>query len=84
MEYQKYIELGFQRIDLNDEIEFKQTGYYGFSLEKEINDKITIVATYYELDKPEMYIKKRDSDLCHVIKITTEMVIDLIQNNNKN
>ena len=32
MNYQDYIDFGFQRIDLDDSVEFKQTGYGGFAL----------------------------------------------------
>lgn len=34
MEYQKYIDLGFKRIDTSCQAEFKRSGYYGFALEK--------------------------------------------------
>jgi hypothetical protein len=34
MEYQEYIDLGFTRTEMNCELEFRETGYYGFALEK--------------------------------------------------
>ena len=77
MEYQKYIDLGFERTDMSCQVEFKQTGYYGFSLEKKLNDKIMVCVTSGELDKPKLYIKKRNSETYHIIPISTEAVIDL-------
>ena len=78
MEYQEYIELGFKRTDLNDNVEFKQTGYYGFCLGAKINKKLSIYVSASELDKPKLYIKKRNSETYHIILITCEMVKDLL------
>ena len=77
MEYQKYIDLGFKRIDMNCNVEFKKTGYHGFALEKKINEKQMVCVVNGELDKPKLYIKKRGSDTYHIISITAEAVIDL-------
>ena len=79
MEYHEYIDLGFKRHDLSCSVEFKRTGYYGFSLEKKINKKQSIVVTSGELDKPKLYIKKKDNDSYHIIPITPEAVIDLVR-----
>lgn len=81
MDYKKYIELGFERYDLNCSIEFSQTGYRGFSLEIDVNDRIRIIATSGNLDKPKLYIKKRDKDAYHIIDITGEIVMDLLKEN---
>lgn len=80
MEYQKYIDLGFKRFDMSCSVEFKQTGYYGFSLEKKLNKKQSVCVTSGELDKPKLYIKKRNSETYHIIPISTETVIDLFSN----
>lgn len=77
MTYQKYIDLGFKRTDMNDSVEFKQTGYYGFALEKQINKKQMVCVGSGELDNPKLYIKKRNSQTYHIIPISTEAVIDL-------
>ena len=79
MEYQKYIELGFKRTDMNNSLEFKQTGYYGFALEKAINKRQMVCVTSGELDKPKLYIKKRNCVTYHIIPITTEIVLDLFK-----
>jgi hypothetical protein len=77
MEYSKYIELGFERIDMNDSFEQKKTGYSGYSLNKQITDRILIEVYWSELETPKMYIKKLNSETCHIINITPEMVVDL-------
>jgi hypothetical protein len=77
MEYQKYIDLGFERFDLNCNVEFKQTGYRGFSLEKKINKKQLVCVSSGELDKPKLYIKKRNSETYHIVPISVEAVIEL-------
>ena len=77
MEYQKYIDLGFERTDMNCNVEFKQTGYHGFALEKKVNKKQMVCVTSGELDNPKLYIKKRNSETYHIIPISTEAVIDL-------
>ena len=77
MEYQKYIDLGFERTDMSCNVEFKQTGYHGFALEKKVNEKQMVCVTSGELDNPKLYIKKRNSETYHIIPISTETVIDL-------
>ena len=83
MEYQEYINLGFKRCDLICSVEFRQTGYGGFVLSKEINKKQSIEVTSGELDKPKLYIKKKDSDTYHIIPITPDAVIDLLEKGGK-
>ena len=77
MEYQKYIDLGFERTNMSCQVEFKQTGYYGFSLEKKLNDKIMVCVTSGELDRPKLYIRKRNGNIYHIIPISTDVVMDL-------
>lgn len=79
MEYQDYIDLGFTRTDVNDSVVFKQTGYYGFSLDKDLNDRICISVSSNELDKPVMLIKKGEGEQgqCHWVRIPVEVIEDL-------
>jgi hypothetical protein len=77
MKYIKYIELGFERIDVDDAIEFKETGYSGFILKKTITDKIEIYVNGQRLDIPKLYIRRTQTDSYHIINITPECVIDL-------
>ncbi len=84
MKYKDYIDLGFKRTDLDCAVEFNQTGYGGFALEKKVNKKILISVCSGELDKPKLYIKKRNSETYHIMPITTEAVKDLILQDSKN
>ena len=78
MNYKDYLKLGFKRTEMNDNVEFEETGYYGFCLGIEINDKISISVSSPDLDKPKLYIKKRTGPTYHIINITHEMVVDLL------
>jgi len=78
MYYENYISLRFKRIDMNDGVEFKQTGYYGFCLTKQVNKKMFIEVSSGELDKPKLYIKKVGYSTYHIVNITPEMVFDLL------
>ena len=79
MDYIQYIELGFERTDLNDTVVFRETGYGGFCLWKQVNKKIGISVTSEALNEPLLYIKKRDEeDNYHIVKIKPEMVLDLL------
>lgn len=76
MDYKKYIGMGFERSEMNCKIEFEKTGYYGFSLEKKVNDKISVCVSSGDLDNPKLYINKKQ-DSCHIMPISCEAVIDL-------
>ena len=81
MNYQDYINLGFKRTDMNDNVEFRETGYYGYCLDKTINKKLSISVCARELEKPKLYIKKRNRESYHIIEITGEIVEDLLIKN---
>jgi hypothetical protein len=87
MEYQEYIDLGFERVEMKCSVEFKQTGYSGYALEKRINDKMLICSGSGELDKPKLYIKKRGTsgldERFTIIPITTDVVRDILSENPK-
>ena len=78
MKYQEYIDLGFKRTDMNDIVEFKETGYYGYCLEKILSNKLSISVSNGELDRPKLYIKKSYGDTNHIVLLTGEMVKDLL------
>jgi hypothetical protein len=78
MDYKKYIDLGFERSEMNCSVEFEKTGYSGFALEKKVSDKISVCVSSGDLDKPKLYInKKQDQSSCHIMPISCEAVIDL-------
>lgn len=78
MKYKDYIDLKFERTDMNDSIEFEQTGYYGFCLSRELNNKVSIHVSGGELDKPKLYIKKPSGSTYHIIQMTGDAVRDLL------
>jgi hypothetical protein len=77
--YEKYIKLGFKRIEMHDAVLFNQIGYYGFILSKKINKNMIIQVCNDELDKPTLYINKKDSITSHSLEITFEMVMDIFK-----
>lgn len=83
MDYKKYIELGFTRTDMNDAIEFNQTGFGGFTLVKDLKNNQSIEISSSALSSPHLYIKKKGKDTYHIIKISEECVIDLCHHNSK-
>jgi hypothetical protein len=79
MTYQEYIDLGFNRTDMHDIVEFERTGYYGFALERKLYGGMLVCVTSDDLDNPKLYIKKRYSDTYHITAIPTEAVRDLFK-----
>ena len=81
MTYEDYINLGFIRTELNCSVTELETGYGGFILSKNINEKMMIELCNDELNSPKLYIRKGDGDSYHIFKITPEAVKDLLSNN---
>jgi hypothetical protein len=79
MKYIDYIRIGFERTEMNCEVEFKETGYRGFALEKKINDSMMLCVSSGSLDAPKLYIKKDNSETYHIIPIPTEAAFDLVK-----
>jgi hypothetical protein len=81
MRYKNYVNLGFERIDMNDSVEFDETGWGGFALEKRINSSMNICVDSRNLSKPHLYIKKYyEKKIYHIISISIECMKDLIMN----
>ena len=78
MNYQDYINLGFHRIEMNDHIIMRETGYGGFVLHKEINPHVHISISSEALNEPKLYVdvevEKLEGDLHHIIPIPSEAV----------
>ena len=83
MQYQDYINLGFKRTDMQDNVEFKQTGYYGFFLEYKLNKRASISVNSGELDKPKLYIQKQDSECENFILVLEDNQVAEIIGENK-
>lgn len=79
MNYQEYIDLGFERIDTNDEVSFKRNGYKGFILTKKLRKGVNIEVCSDNLDQPRLYIKKKDHDIENfILRLNKDMIIELL------
>lgn len=80
MKYNQYIKLKFERYDLNDVIEFEQTGYTGYVLTYKLSEDLMIQVNGSALDKPQLLIKKPQHNYSyHFIDISVERVSILIE-----
>ena len=80
MRYQEYIDLGFERYDLNCSVEKATTGYGGYQLTYRLTKTADIVVLYPELNKHQLYLKK-DKELGSpnvIVDITEDIMLDLI------
>jgi hypothetical protein len=57
MTYKQYIDLGFERIEMNDAVEFNQTGVHGFVLAKKLKGGYCIEVMWSELSRPKLFRK---------------------------
>jgi hypothetical protein len=78
MEYQEYISLGFERVELNDTVEFKRTGYNGFVLTKKLRSGVCIEVCSGSLFEPKLYIEKKNSIECFILQLTSDDILDLL------
>lgn len=75
MKYIDYINRGFQRCELNDSVQYQETGYNGYFLRKELTKNASIEVYDTELDKPKLYIKEKGGDFI-VLPLTGEIVMN--------
>ena len=78
MRYKDYTDIGFWRNDMDDSVEYDNTGYKGFYLTKNVTENMHISVCSGELDKPKMYISKHDGTF-HIIMIDGEIVKDIFK-----
>jgi hypothetical protein len=79
MNYQEYIDLGFERIDINDEVSFERNGYKGFILTKKLRKGVNIEVCSDNLGQPRLYIEKKDHDIeCFILRLNKDMIIELL------
>lgn len=78
LKYEDYINLGFERIEMNCNVEFNRTGYRGFALEKKIGNDTMICVSSGDLNSPKLYVKKAFSETYHIIPIPTEAVTSIV------
>ena len=75
MKYIDYINRGFERCEMNDTVQYEETGYKGYYLKKKMTKKVTVQVWDSELDKPKLYIKEKTGDFI-VLPLTVEMVMN--------
>lgn len=79
MEYQEYIDLGFERIDVSDGEEFRRSGYNGFVLTKQLRKGVTIEVCSDNLGQPRLYIEKKDQDMENfILRLTKDQIKELL------
>ena len=79
MNYKEYIDLGFERIDINDEVSFERNGYKGFILTKKLRKGVNIEVCSDNLGQPRLYIEKKDHDIeCFILRLNKDMIIELL------
>lgn len=76
--YQDYIDLGFTRVDTADMIEFRRSGYYGFSLNKDLSHSMRVEVTSSDLNNPKLYIKDINSDINHILTMTVDSLTSFL------
>jgi len=78
MEYQEYISLGFKRIETNDTVELKMTGYAGFILTKKLRNGVFIEAYSGDLLDAKLYVEKKNSIECFILQLSREDILELL------
>jgi hypothetical protein len=78
MNYKDYIDLGFERIDTHDVVEFERTGSDGFVLMKKLNKNTSIEVCSGSLNKPKLYIDKKGENQHYSIGLNTYQVKQLL------
>jgi len=79
MNYKEYIQLGFERTDLEDSVEFDEVGYHGFALSKRVSKNKSIHVNSGELNNPKLFLRQKN-DTFVIIEINGQIVKDLINN----
>jgi hypothetical protein len=75
MRYQDYIDRGFKRINLDDEVEFRNTGCGAFILNKKIRKGVSIQVHSGDLHEPKLFIEQKGACIL-ILPIT---VADLLK-----
>ncbi|MFY8169958.1 MAG: hypothetical protein ACOVK2_02450 [Candidatus Fonsibacter sp.] len=79
MDYQEYIDLGFERIDVSDSEEFRISGYNGFVLTKKLRKGVNIEVCSDNLGQPRLYIEKKDHDIENfILRLSKDQVLELL------
>lgn len=77
MNYQDYIDLGFDPTNQDSSGEFNESGCVGFSLTKRIDKNVILMASGTELHKPKIFILLQ-SGRAMVVQTTCEDVKNIV------
>lgn len=77
MKYQEYIEFGFTRVDIKDNVQFQETGYYGYYLTKKLTDSVSIQLYDSELNKPKLYMD--NADKTYFVTLSIEQLKEILK-----
>ena len=80
MKYIDYINMGFERIELNDTVQFEETGYKGYYLIKNLTKKVTIQVWDSELNNPMLHIEPKEGKFIS-FPLTPELVMNWFEKN---
>jgi hypothetical protein len=75
MKYIDYIDRGFERNEMNDNVQYNETGYKGYYLVKKLTKKVTIEVGDSELDNPVLYIEQKEGEFIS-LPLTPELVMN--------
>lgn len=80
MRYQEYIDMGFERYNLNCSVEKAATGYGGYQLTYSLTNTACIVVVYPELDKQRLHLDTGEELYSRnvIVDITQDIMLDLI------
>lgn len=75
MKYIDYIDRGFERCEMNDAVQYKETGYKGYYLKKKLTKKVTVQVLDSDLDNPKLYIEQKEGEFIS-FPLTPELVMN--------
>lgn len=75
MRYIDYINIGFERCESNDTVQYEETGYKGYYLVKKLTKNVTVEVSDLELDKPNLYIEQKEGEFIS-LPLTPELVMN--------
>jgi hypothetical protein len=75
MKYIDYINRGFERCELNDTVQYEETGYKGYYLVKKLTKKVTVQVWDSDLDNPVLHIEQKEGEFIS-FPLTPELVMN--------
>lgn len=79
MDYKEYIDLGFSRLECDDNIEYERIGYCGFILIRTLTNGVYIEASSKDLNNPKLYIKEKMNGNYYSLLLNKEQILQLLK-----